>query len=164
MKRIKSAAAFAAIAAAVLLSPFRSEDAHKRIVVQTLCIWKDSGTYLVQADDGLYGRGADPAAAFADLERTAPGLPTLSTARQLVVSETAADRLEALIFLDCLHPGTEVYRSAEPLDAGDVTDFLNRHATGVSIKNLRAAALTGEPLCLPRVTGSEGRYRICDGQ
>ena len=38
MKRSKSAMALAALAAALLLSPFQSEDASKRIPVQTLCI------------------------------------------------------------------------------------------------------------------------------
>ena len=110
--RIKSALALAALAGALLLSPFHSEDAAKRIVVQTLCVYTDGGAYAVRTDAGLFGRGADPASAFADLQRTAPGLPTLSAARQLVVSEDALVQLSELVFLDCMHPGTEVYRSA----------------------------------------------------
>ena len=160
--RINSALALAALAGALLLSPFHSEDAAKRIVVQTLCVYTDGGAYAVRTDAGLFGRGADPASAFADLQHTAPGLPTLSAARQLVVSEDALVQLSELVFLDCLHPGTEVYCSAGPVDAGKVTEFLNRHAAGVSINTLRAAILAGETPELPRIEEDGGRYRICD--
>ena len=153
-----------AAAAALLLSPFHSRDAAKRLPVQTLCVCMDGEMYQVQTDGGLFGRGADPAQAFADLERTAPGLPTFSTARQLVVAGDAMDGFSALIFLEALHPGTEVYRSAAHVDAGDVTAFLNRHASGISVSRLRGAILTGEPIELPCLEGTEGRYRICAAQ
>ena len=160
MKRIKTALTAAALAAALLLSPFHSRDAAKLIPVQTLCICADGGEYRVQSDADLFGRGTDPARTFADLERTAPGRPTFSTARQSVVAENAMHRLPELVFLDFLHPGTEVYRSADPVDAEDVTDFLNRHASGVSVSRLRSAVLAGGPVELPTVEGEEGRYRI----
>ncbi len=160
MKRIKTVLTFAALAAALLLSPFHSRDAAKLIPVQTLCICADGTGYIVQTDTDLCGRGADPALAFADLERTAPGLPTFSTARQIVVAEDAMDRLPALAFLELLHPGTEVYRSAAAVDAHDVTAFLNRHASGISVSRLRASILSGEPVALPAVEGKAGRYWI----
>ena len=164
MKRSKSALALASLAAALLLSPFQSEDASKRIPVQTLCIRFADGAYQVQTDGGLRGFGADPATAFADLERSAPGLPAFSTARQLIIADNAMDSFSELVFLECLHPGTEVYRSAAPVDAGDVTAFLNRHAAGVSVSRLRSAVLTGEAIKLPEIAGAGGRYRICDGK
>ena len=93
MKRIKTALTAAALAAALLLSPFRSRDAAKLIPVQTLCICADGGDYLVQTDAALCGRGADPARAFADLERTAPGRPTFSTA-PIIRSRVTTRRLQ----------------------------------------------------------------------
>ncbi len=160
MRGLRSAAVLCAVAAALLLSPFRSHDAAKRIPVQTLCFRVEGGACRVETDGGLFGIGPDPAAALADLERTAPGLPTFSTARQIVVDETALPRLRELAFSEALHPGTEVYLSAGSVDAGDVTDFLNRHASGVSVSRLRSAFLTGEKAALPVLAGAEGRYRI----
>ena len=160
MKRLRIAAALCAVAAALLLSPFHSRDAAKLIPVQTISVCAGNGACRVETDGGLYGQGPDPASAFRDLERTAPGLPVFSTARQLVVDETALSRLRDLVFLESLHPGTEVYLSAEPIDAGDATDFLNRHASGVSVSRLRSALLTGEAVPLPEIAGAEGRYRI----
>ena len=161
MKRMRTVFALLAVAAALLLSPFHSRDAEKLIPVQTLCVHVEEGVWIVGTDGGLFGRGADPGSALADLERTAPGILTLSTARQIVVSGVEAG-LEELVFSEALHPGTEVYDSAAPVDAGDVTPFLDRHADGISISRLRAAFLTGEPVRLPRIEGDGGRYRICE--
>ena len=161
MKRIKTVFALLAIASALLFSPFQSRDAEKLIPVQTLCVRIEDGAWIVETDGGQTGYGADPKQALADLERTAPGILTLSTARQIVATGVE-DGLEQLVFLETLHPGTEVYCSDAPIDAGDVTPFLNRHADGISISRLRAAFLTEEPIRLPRIEGNEGRYRLLE--
>ena len=156
----KTIPAVCAFAAVLMLSPFHSRDAAKLIPVQTLSVRMDGDLCLVESDSGQHGRGIDPRNALSDLERTAPGILILSTARQIVVDESAMAALEELIFLDDLHPGTEVYDSAAPINAVDATPFLNRHASGVSISRLRSAYLTGEAIRLPCLTGGEGRYRI----
>ncbi len=164
MKHARTVFVLLAAAAALLLSPFQGHDAAKHIPVQTLCFSVEDDLYRVETDGGQYGLGRDPAAALADLERTAPGIPTLSTARQMVVDKSARDRLPDLVFLEALHPGTEVYLSENPLDAGDVTNYLNRHASGVSVSRLRSALLMDEPVSLPQIVGAEGRYRIHGSQ
>lgn len=151
-----------AIAAALLFSPFVSRDVGKLVPVQTLCMKLDGGLCRVETDGGLYGLGTDPARAIADLERTAPGLVTLSTARQLVVEDEVLDRLRSLAFLEALHPGTEVYRSPDSIDSADVTPFLNRHASGVSVGHIQSVFLTGGEPVLPCLVGGEGRYQILD--
>lgn len=150
----------AALAAAVLLTPFKSRDAAKLLPVQTLCMYADGGTCVLETDGGLYGAGADPAQAVADLEKTAPGIVVLSTARQLVVADSAMACLRPLLELEVLHPGTALYASEGPVDVEDAAEFLDRHGSNVTVTRLQAAMLAGEAVRLPRLTGGEGRYLI----
>lgn len=150
----------AALAAAVLLTPFHSRDAAKLKPVQALCLDLRDGKCILEADNGLYGLGPDPAQAVADLERTAPGVAVLSTARQLVVTDAAAAYLRPLLELEVLHPGTALYGSEGPVNVEDAADYLNRRGSGVTVTRVQAALLAGETVRLPRLTGGEGRYYI----
>ena len=150
----------AALALAVLLTPFRSRDAAKLKPVQALCMDTRDGACVLETDSGLFGRGTDPAAAVADLEKTAPGTVVLSTARQLVVTDRAAGLLRPLLDLEVLHPGTAMYCAGGPVDLQDAAAFLNRSGSGVTVTRFQAAALMGEAIELPRLSGGEGRYYI----
>ena len=99
----------AALAAAVLLTPFHSRDAAKLKPVKVLCLDAREGRCVLETDNGLFGLGPDPAQAVADLERTAPGIAVLSTARHLVATDAAAGYLRPLLELEILHPGTALY-------------------------------------------------------
>ncbi len=151
---------FAVLAAAVLLTPFHSRDAAKLKPVQALCLDVQGGACVLETDGGLYGMGADPTQAVADLEKAAPGTVVLSTARQLVVTDAAAHLLQPLLELEVLHPGTALYRADGPVDVGDAAEYLNRCGSGVTVTRLQAAMLAGETVSLPRLTGGEGRYYI----
>ena len=150
----------AALAAAILLTPFQSRDAAGLLPVQTLCMYADGGVCVLKTDSGLYGAGADPAQAVADLEKTAPGNIVLSTARQLVVADSAMACLRPLLELEVLHPGTSLYRTAAAIDVGDAAAFLNRHGSGVTVTRAQAAYLSGETVTLPLLAGGDGRYSI----
>ena len=150
----------AALAAAVFLTPFHSRDAAKLLPVQTLAMSGQDGLCVLQTDNGLYGTGKTPAEAVADLERTAPGTVVLSTARQLVVADSGAGDLGSLLALEVLHPGTALYAAEGPVDPADAAAFLNRCGAGFTVTRYQAAALAGEAVALPRLTGGEGRYSI----
>ena len=150
----------AALAAAVLLTPFHSRDAAKLKPVKVLCLDAREGRCVLETDNGLFGLGPDPAQAVADLERTAPGIAVLSTARHLVVTDAAAGYLRPLLQMEILHPGTALYGSDGPVDAKDAAEFLDRRGSGVTVTRFQAASLAGETIRLPRLTGGEGRYYI----
>ena len=152
----------AALAAAVLLTPFRSRDAAKYQPVQALCMDARDGMCVLETDNGLCGMGADPAEAVADLERTAPGTVVLSTARQLVVADSGERYLYPLLALEVLHPGTALYAADGSVDPADAAAFLDRCGSGLTVSRYQAAVLTGEATSLPRLTGGEGRYSIND--
>ena len=150
----------AALALAVLLTPFRSRDAAKLKPVQALCMDARDGACVLETDNGLRGIGSDPAAAVADLEKTAPGIAVLSTARQLIVTDGAAGFLRPLLELELLHPGTALYCAGGPVDMQDASEHLNRRKSNVTVTRFQAAMLAGEAVGLPRLTGGEGRYYI----
>ena len=150
----------AALSAAVLLTPFHSRDAAKLKPVQALCMDARDGVCILETDNGLYGRGTDPAQAVADLEKTAPGIVVLSTARQLVVTDRAAGFLRPLLELEVLHPGTALYCAGSPVDVKDAAEYLDRRGSSITVTRFQAAALAGEAVELPRLTGGEGRYYI----
>ena len=150
----------AALAAAVFLTPFRSRDAAKLLPVQTLSLYGQDGLCVLKTDNGLYGTGKTPAEAVADLEQTAPGTVVLSTARQLVIADSGAGDLCPLLALEVLHPGTALYAADRPVDPADAAAFLNRCGSGLTVSRYQAAALMGETVALPRLTGGEGRYSI----
>ena len=150
----------AALAAAVFLTPFHSRDAAKLLPVQTLAMSGQDGLCVLKTDNGLYGTGKTSAEAVADLERTAPGTVVLSTARQLVVADSGAGDLGSLLALEVLHPGTALYAAEGPVDPADAAAFLNRCGSCLTVTRYQAAALAGEAVALPRLTGGEGRYSI----
>ena len=150
----------AALAAAVLLTPFHSRDAAKLKPVRALCMDARDGKCVLETDNGLCGTGADPAAAIADLEKTAPGIVVLSTARQLVVTDAASGLLGPLLDLEVLHPGTALYCAGGPVDMQDAAEFLDRRGSGITVTRYQAAMLAGEAVGLPRLSGGEGRYYI----
>ncbi|MBR4132455.1 MAG: hypothetical protein IKT99_05705 [Oscillospiraceae bacterium] len=150
----------AALAAAVLFTPFESRDAAKLLPVQTLCMYGQDGLCVLKTDNGLYGTGTDPAEAVADLENTAPGTVVLSTARQLVIADCGARYLHPLLALEVLHPGIALYAADGPVDPADAAAFLDRSGPGLSVSRYQASVLAGEDVVLPRLTGGEGRYSI----
>lgn len=151
-----------AIALALLFSPFQSADVAELLPVQTLCLRQQDGLCRLETDGGLMGKGVDPAKALADLERTAPGKVLLSTTRQLVVEEGAATYFKALLDLNALRPGTELYRAKQPVDAADASSWLSRHGVNVTVSHVQAAWLTGEAVELPLLVGGEGRYNVIE--
>ena len=150
----------AALAAAVLFTPFESRDAAKLLPVQTLSMYGQDGHCVLKTDNGLYGTGTDPAGAVADLEQTAPGTVVLSTARQLVIADSGVRYLRPLLALEVLHPGTALYAAKAPVDPADAAAFLNHSGSGFTVSRYQAAGLAGEDVVLPRLTGGEGRYSI----
>lgn len=151
-----------AIALALLFSPFGSADVAQLLPVQTLCLRQQDGLCHLETDGGLMGQGKDPEEALLDLRRTAPGKVVLSTARQLVVEESGAAYFKALLDLEALRPGTELYRAKQSVDAADASSWLSRHGVNVTVSHVQAAWLTGEAVELPLLVGGEGRYNVIE--
>ncbi len=151
-----------AILIAFFLSPFRATDVSELLPVQTLCLTKEDGLCCLTTESGLMGRGLDPVGAIVDLQRTAPGVVVLSTTRTLVADDGAAEFLKPLLFLEELRPGTELYRSVEPIDPRDAADYLSRHGVETTVSRAQAAYLAGEEYPLPSLVGGEGRYHIIE--
>ncbi len=151
-----------AILAALLFSPFGATDVSELLPVQTLCLRSVDGLCRLETDSGLMGQGTEPAAALEDLMRTAPGVVILSTTRQLVVEDGAADYFVPLLKMDVLRPGTELYHAPVPIDAQDASDYLSRHGVQATVSRAQAAVLEGKNYPLPALVGGEGRYRIVD--
>lgn len=151
-----------AIVLALMFSPFQRADVSELLPVQTLSLRQEEGMCCLETDGGFMGEGLNPKAALADLERTAPGKVLLSTTRQLVVEESGGAYFKALLDLEALRPGTELYRAEQPVDAADASSWLNRHGVNITVSRVQAAWLTGEPVELPLLTGGEGRYKIVE--
>lgn len=149
-----------AVLLALLLSPFASTDVSELLPVQTLCLCTQGGMCRLETEQGLYGLGATPEQALRELERTAPGAVVLSTTRQLVVEDAAAEFFLPLLRMDVLRPGTELYHAPAPIDPADAADFLSRHGVDATVSRAKAAALVGEAYPIPMLVGGEGRYRI----
>ena len=150
------------IVLALLLSPFARTDVAELLPVQTLCLRQEGEWCQLVTDGGLLGQGTGPEDALADLQRTAPGKVIFSTTRQLVVEESGEKYLKPLLDQEALRPGTEVYRSQQPIDPADAALWLNRHGVNTTVSRLQAAWLTGEAISLPLLTGGEGRYEVIE--
>ena len=84
------------ILALMLLAPVERLDVAKLEPVQTVAIYMESDTVVLETDTESTGRGADVRQAYQDLEENTPGVIYLDTAEYLLVSEDAAAHVDAL--------------------------------------------------------------------
>ena len=142
----------------LLFSPFARRDVAEILPVETLVLSQQGEDCRLSTDLGYYGIGATPKQALENLLETAPGKIVLSTTRSLVVE--AKETLYGLLKLDALRPGTALFFTRQPVDAGDCNLYVSRHRGDATIGKYLACLTTGEILAVPVLEGENGRYRL----
>ncbi len=88
--------AYAVILGLLFLVPVERLDVAKLVPVQTVAIYTELSTVVLETDTHNVGRGNSVSKALQDLEDTTPGVIYLDTAEYLLVSSDAQSYVEAL--------------------------------------------------------------------
>ncbi len=157
--------ALAVIAAGLLgWLPATQKDVGDLLPVQALVVAVEDGEIVLDGGEDLTGRGTDWAAAMEDLRATAPGEAFFGAAGHVVLLGEAQSLLLDVLGERELRPAAGVYAGDGEIEAEGAAEFLEAHEGEVTLQDLQAAALEGEPLALPVLRrGADGRYRLEHG-
>lgn len=136
MKRILI---YIGILALTLMAPVERLDVAKLEPVEVVFLSKEGDTVLLATDTEASGRGMDVSAALQDLKRTTPGVVYLDTAEFLVVSEDAAEQIDAL---RAHLKGSVKLCLARDLQVEEVAKYLEVHGNLPKLKDWKS----GDPL------------------
>ena len=129
MKRI---ILYVLILIAVLLIPVERTDVGKLQPVQSVAVFGEDGTVIIETDTGDRGSGADAQAALDDLKRTTPAVIYLDTAEYLLVAEGMEGAVEHL--RAHLKETVELYQYLGAPKLEDVTKYLEIHGDAPTLK------------------------------
>lgn len=121
--------------------------------VQLVQVTTCSGMVHIRTDTGLFGEGADFAAALENLHQTSPGKPYLETADFLLITPASAVYLPEL--KEVCRPATEVAQISCVADGKSAAAFLQTHRPPCTLRRLER----GDPIPKLIVLG-EQRYEL----
>lgn len=151
------------LAAGVVLTgslPFVSHDVGELRPVQTALVRVEGDQVVLETDMGDVGTGAGWDAAMADLKAKAPGTVFFGTASFLLLEEKALGLLPELSQKTELNPGCALCLATAGMDLEAAGEYLDAHEPGWDLARLRQAQAAGEPVTLPRLAVTEGRYLL----
>lgn len=151
------------LAAGVVLTgslPFVSHDVGELRPVQTALVRVEGAQVILETDMGDVGTGAGWDAAMADLKAKAPGTVFFGTASFLLLEEKALGLLPELSQRTELNPGCALCLAPVGMDLEAAGEYLDAHEPGWDLARLRQAQAAGEPVTLPRLAVTEGRYLL----
>ena len=141
--------------------PFRAADVAELIPVRTILVTRSGASYEVNIGEGLRALGDTVKKALEALREQAPGEVFYETAEQVLVTETAAQAVEEIAGLPELRPAAGLWLTPDSsLDLQAAGDYLAAHPADLTLTEVRARLLTGEPPSLPRLIPTEGGFRV----
>lgn len=161
MKKLLLILAVLVILGALELLPFRAVDAAKLLPVKTVIITRSGERYEVDIGAGVRAVGRTLSEALERLREEVTGEVFLPTAEQVILTEPAADALEAVAEEPSFRPAAGVYRCPDPNpDAEALGRYLSSHPSNYTILDVRAALAQGQRPLPPRVLRTAGGYRV----
>lgn len=123
---------YAAILGLLFLAPVKRLDVANLQPVQTVAIYTEPGSVVLQTDTQNVGRGATVTEAVANLEENTPGVIYLDTAEYLLISKDAESYVDAL--RQYLKPSVKVssWQTGEGIE--NAAKFLSEEKNLVSLK------------------------------
>lgn len=161
MKKLVVILAAAAVLGAMGLLPFKSVDAAKLLPVKTVVVTKSGDQYVVDVGEGVRAVGRTLGEALDRLREEVSGTVFLPTAEQVIVTEPAAEAVEAVAEETAFRPAAGIYQTPDPFpDVKALSAYLDAHPSNVTILDARAALAMGEAPVIPVIRGADGGYRI----
>lgn len=160
MKKLLLFAAFAVLLKITGLLPFAGSDVAQLLPVRTLLVDME-GSQIVLNGGETAGRGESLDEALRDMKNGAEGTVFLSAAEQVVLSPRARGLLPQLCRWEALRPAAQILLASEELPEPEkAADYLEAHDAGLTLQEVRAALLRGEPVSLPLLHVTEGGLRL----
>ena len=161
MRKWLTAAAVCGVLALVSSAmPFQGRDVAQLIPVEALVISMEEGTIILDGGD-CCGMGETWEAAWEDLHRGAEGTVFLNTAEYVVLTDTAMQLLETVVWNENLRPAAEIYGAqGVRSDPKEVASYLNGKQTGSTIQQLRSDLVNTHSVKLPLLVKTEGGLRL----
>ena len=151
MKKLLLIIALALVLKATGLLPFQSQDIADLLPLRTLTVDVTEDGIVLNAGEAS-GTGPTLDAALENLRDTATGRAFLATVRQVILSQAALELLPKLCRWEVLRPAAQVVLCPEVLpDPEEAADYLETHDPGLTLQQVQAAYLRGEPVDLPRL-------------
>ena len=142
------------------LLPFETGDVARLKPVETLVVFAEHGEVVLNWEEGS-GRGNDWDAALEDLRQSAEGGLFLKTAEQIVLCGGAETLLQKIVRSEALRPAATVCICYDQTpDPKQVGKYLSAHPSELTLQQIRAAQLRGEPVELPVLTKTKGGWRL----
>lgn len=156
MKKLLLIIVLALVLKATGLLPFQSQDIADLLPLRALTVDVTDDGIRLDAGEAS-GTGPTLDAALQNLHDTATGRAFLATVRQVILSEKARTLLPELCRWNALRPAAQVVLAPDGLPKPDeAADYLETHDPGLTLQQVQAAYLRGEPVKLPRLTKTEG--------
>lgn len=139
------------VLAATVLFPGKGTDVGKLIPVEVIAVAEDTGMIMVTTDTGDVGKGENIAAAFLDLEDTAPGVIYLDTAEYLILEQGTEKRIEEL--RSYLKDNVRICYGEEGITLDGIAAYLSVHKPDTK---LNTVSDSGQ---IPIIYEENGRFR-----
>ena len=149
MKKFLLITALALVLKATGLLPFQSADIADLLPLRALTVDVTEDGIALDAGE-VSGTGPTLQAALENLHATATGRAFLATVRQVILSDTARELLPKICRWEVLRPAAQVVLCPEVLpEPEEAADYLESHDPGLTLQQVQAAFLRGEPVNLP---------------
>ena len=160
MKKLVLLAALAAALRLTGLLPFASSDVAELVPVRALVVSVQDGTIVFDGEQ-CRGMGRTWEQAWEDLEQSANGHVFLGTADHVVLCEDAVEYLSKVVSSRILRPAASIcITSGEIPEPKEAADYLDAHDTGVTLQRIKALQLREGNVRLPKLTKTEGGWRL----
>ena len=161
MKKLVFVLLAAGALGALGLLPFQAVDAAKLLPVKTVIVTKSGDEYTVDIGAGVQAVGRSLREALDRLREEVTGEVFLPTAEQVILTEPADGALEAVAEEREFRPAAGIYRTPDHFpDPAALGDYLDTHASNVTILEVRAALALGRQPKIPVIRRSEGGFLV----
>ncbi len=119
--------------ALLLFAPLERLDVADLEPVQTVAVYTEEDTVVLETDTGSVGRGENVTQAYEDLEKNTPAAIYLDTAQYLLITEEAANYADDL--RKYLKPSVRVSLFRGEIDLKNAAKYLSIHSDLPKLKN-----------------------------
>ena len=120
------------ILAIVLILPTEATDVARLQPVQTIAVYKNGETWLIETDTEDVGTGSSVEEAFVNLMETTPAVIYLDTADYLILQENAVEAIDVL--RGKLKDSVALYQYKGDPDLKSVSKYLSVHGERIELK------------------------------
>ena len=128
------------LTALALSVPVERTDVGKLIPVETVFLYKEGDTFVLELDTGNTGRGRTVEEAVKNLNETAAGIIYLDTSEYLLVEESTEESLSSIG--KYLKSSVRVCKAERGLDLAYVSEYLDVQKPERTIKVAKTAGIT----------------------